>query len=112
MSPHDKPLVWLRTAIKTPPMSQATRLEAGYLLRRLQRGDSLGMPYSRPMPSIGKRVHELRLTDGEGRTEWRVIYRTDDDAIIVADVFRKTTQKTPDAVISRCQDRLATYDAA
>lgn len=51
----NKPLVWLRGEIKTPPMSSAARLEAGLLLRRLQRGDSIGMPHSRPMPSVGVR---------------------------------------------------------
>jgi hypothetical protein len=48
MSPKDKPLVWLHGHIKTPPMSQEARIEAGYLLRRLQRGDKLSMPHSRP----------------------------------------------------------------
>jgi len=37
VSPKDKPLAWLHGEIKTPPMSQAARLEAGYLLRQLQR---------------------------------------------------------------------------
>ena len=43
-------MVWLRGAVKTPPFSAAARLEAGVLLRRLQRGDLLGMPHGRPMP--------------------------------------------------------------
>jgi hypothetical protein len=59
----DKPLVWLEGEIKTPPFSQAARLEAGYLLRKLQQGEALGMPHSRPMPSIGSRCHELRIND-------------------------------------------------
>jgi hypothetical protein len=53
----DKPLVWLHGEIKSPPLSLAARLETGLLLRRLQRGDKLAMPYSRPMPSIGARCH-------------------------------------------------------
>ena len=39
MSPDDKPLVWLHGEIKTPPLSTAARLKAGFLLRALQRGD-------------------------------------------------------------------------
>jgi hypothetical protein len=35
MSPQDKPLVWLRGEIKTPPLSTNARLEAGFLLRQL-----------------------------------------------------------------------------
>jgi hypothetical protein len=43
MSPHDKPLVWLKGEVKTPPLSDVARVEAGFLLRRLQRGDLLGV---------------------------------------------------------------------
>ncbi len=110
MSPTDKPLVWLYGHIKTPPFSREARIEAGYLLRRLQRGDKLEMPESRPMPSIGARVHELRITDGKTRSEWRVVYRIDEDAIVLVDVFRKTTQKTPKAVVDKCRARLCDYD--
>ena len=66
MAPTGKPLVWLSGEIKTPPFSAAARLEAGLLLRRLQRGDLLAMPLSRPMPSIGPRCHELRIVDERG----------------------------------------------
>jgi hypothetical protein len=54
MSPSDKPLVWLHGEVRTPPFSREARLEAGYLLRRLQQGDRLVMPQSRPMPVIGE----------------------------------------------------------
>lgn len=54
MAPTDKPLVWLRGEVKSPPFSAAARLEAGWLLRRLQAGEKLGMPHSRPMPTIGR----------------------------------------------------------
>lgn len=108
MAPTDKPLVWLRGEVKTPPFSAAARLEAGLLLRRLQRGDKLGLPHSRPMPSIGPRCHELRITDE--RKIWRIVYRLDLDAIVIADVFQKTTQQTPTRVILDCQRRLRQYD--
>lgn len=108
MASSDKPLVWLRGAVKTPPFSASARLEAGSLLRRLQGGEKLGMPHSRPMPSIGRRCHELRIVDA-GKT-WRVIYRLDSDAIVIADVFRKTTPTTLDRVIADCGRRLALYD--
>jgi hypothetical protein len=35
----DKPLVWLKGKVKTPPFSKKARLEAGILLRLLQRGE-------------------------------------------------------------------------
>ena len=110
MSPDDKPLVWLHGEIKTPPFSQAARLEAGYLLRRLQRGESLGMPHSRPMPSIGPRCHELRINDAGA--SWHIVYRVEPDAIVILEVFSKKTRKTSNAVIEACKRRLREYENA
>ena len=108
MARADKPLVWLRGEIKTPPLTAVARLEAGSLLRRLQGGEKLGMPHSRPMPTIGSRCHELRIVDAS-RT-WRVVYRLDADAVVIADVFPKTTPQTPRQVIADCKRRLKLYD--
>ena len=105
-----KELMILRGAIKTPPMSNAARREIGYLLRELQEGGSLGLPCSRPMPRIGARCHELRVNDAGGT--WRVVYRIDPDAVVVADVFQKKTQATPDRILRDCQRRLRHYDEA
>jgi phage-related protein len=60
------------------------------------------------MPSIGPACHELRIRDAD--RNWRIIYRIDSDAIVIADVFAKRTGQTPQSVISRCQRRLRTYD--
>jgi phage-related protein len=106
----EKPLVWLHGEIKTPPFSGSARLEAGFLLRRLQMGESLGMPQSRPMSSIAPRCHELRIKDAAGN--WRIIYRIDSDAIIIAEVFSKKSRKTPKDVIDSCRGRLRRYDDA
>ena len=109
MASGGNPVVWLRGEIKTPPFSAAGRVEAGILVRRLQ-GESIGMPHSRPMPAIGARCHELRIRD-ENRT-WRIIYRLDTDAVIIGDVFAKTTRTTPTAVIANCKRRFRAYDDA
>ena len=53
MDAREKPLVWLKGEVKTPPFSAATRLETGLLLRRLQRGEMLSMPVSRPCAQQG-----------------------------------------------------------
>jgi len=110
MSPRDKPLVWLSGEVKSPPFSAEARIEAGYLMRLLQAGQSLAMPRSRPMPVIGPRCHELRIQD-EKQT-WRIIYRVDADAVVIAEVFAKTTQTTPAAMIKNSQRRLRAYDDA
>lgn len=79
------------------------------LLRRLQRGEVLGLPQSRPMPAIGRRCHELRIIDADAT--WRLVYRIDSDAIVVAEVFAKKRQATPKPVIDACKRRLRAYDA-
>jgi hypothetical protein len=63
MARGDRPVVWLHGEINTPPFSAAARVEAGVLLRRLQRAERLGMPRSRPMAVFGARCHELRIVD-------------------------------------------------
>jgi phage-related protein len=88
MSPTDKPLVWLKGQVTTPPFSTEARLEAGYLLR----------------------FHELRIND-ENST-WRIVYRIDPDAIVIAEVFEKKDRKTPKLVIDSSKKRLKEYDAS
>jgi phage-related protein len=106
----DKPLVILHGEITTPPFSPNARRWAGFLLRKLQHGEMLTMPDSRPMPGIGSRCHELRIQDAESRVTWRIMYRLDSDAVVVADIFAKKTQKTPTDAVTRCQKRLLKYD--
>ena len=110
MAVADKPLVWLHGEIKTPPFGTAARIEAGMLLRKLQRGESLRMPHSRLMTGIGRRCHELRIRDGAAN--WRIVYRTDRDAIVIGAVFAKKTRTTPKDVIATCQRRFREYDNA
>jgi len=100
-----KRLVFIHGEIKTPPFSEAARRQVGYHLRDVQRGRSLTMPISRPMPSIGRNVHELRVGDGD--VAWRVIYHVGEHSIRVIDVFMKKTPKTPREVINQCKKRLA-----
>jgi phage-related protein len=106
----DKPLVWLHGEVKTPPFSFSARMEVGFLLRRLQKGELLGMPHSRPMPRIGPRCNELRVIDAA--VTWRIAYRLDHDAVLILDVFSKTTLKTPSGIIENCKRRLTAYDRA
>jgi phage-related protein len=106
----DKPLVWLHGEIKTPPFSSAARIAAGLLLRRLQRGEELGMPHSRGMTSIGAGCHELRIADD--RRSWRIIYHVAEEAIVLLHVFEKKSRKTPSRIIEVCQRRLRAFYAA
>ena len=109
METKDKPLVWLHGEVKSPPFSAEARLEAGYLLRLLQQGRSIGLPQSRPMPSVGPNCHELRITDAAAT--WRIVYKVAADAIVILEVFSKKTPSTPRGVVDVCRKRLRLYEA-
>ncbi len=57
----------------------------------------------------GARCHELRIVDEN--VTWRLVYRMDADAIVIAEVFKKKTQATLKTVIDACKRRLRAYDA-
>jgi len=60
------------------------------------------------MPVVGKRCHELRIPDKD--VTWRIVYRTDPDAIVILEVFAKKTTRTPASVITACKERIRKYD--
>lgn len=103
-----KELYFVGSEIKTPPISNEARREAGFLLRLLQNGMLLSLPHSRPMPSIGKGCHELRINDKN--RSWRIMYHIDAEAIVILGVFSKKTSKAPQKSIAVCQRRLQTYE--
>ena len=102
-----KPLVWMKGEVKSPPFSPSARLEAGILLRRLQRGESLSLPHARPIPIIDAHCHELRIRD-ENQT-WRIVYAIEPDAIVILEVFSKKTRAMPKSVINSARRRLMLY---
>jgi phage-related protein len=60
------------------------------------------------MPGIASRCHELRIQDRD--VTWRIFYRLDPDAVLIAEVFSKKSQATPRTVIKACKRRLRLYD--
>ena len=67
------------------------RQDAGYQLDKVQRG--LQPDDSKPMPTIGKGVEEIRIRDDSGI--YRVIYTARfADAVFVLHAFEKKTQRT------------------
>jgi len=89
-------------------MSVEARREMGFLLRRLQEGEKLSLPHSRPMPKIGKGCHELQVND-KNKT-WRLFCFIDSEAIVILEVGEKKTRKTSQATIEACQKRLKSYE--
>lgn len=81
------------------------RADLADALARLDAGDKLSMPLSRPMPSVGKGVHELRLKDSSGI--YRVIYVfVGGGEIWLLHGFKKKSQQTPSLNIEVAQKRL------
>src|ERR1043165_7030126 len=102
-----RPLVWLRGEVKSPPFSPEARREAGFLLSRLQDGEMLGMPASRPLPAIGRNCHELRVVDSSAT--WRIVYHLASDAVVILEVFSKKTRALPSVVVDAAKRRLQQY---
>ena len=61
------------------------------------------------MPSIGARCYELRIVDET--VSWRLIYRVDEDAIVIAEIFAKKDRETPARILETCRRRFSAYDA-
>jgi phage-related protein len=74
-------------------------------LARLDAGQSLAMPLSRPLPSIGTGVHELRLKDRSGA--YRVFYVLPGAGIVyVLHAWQKKTPTTPKSALDLARKRL------
>jgi phage-related protein len=74
-------------------------------LARLDAGQSLIMPLSRPMPGIGSGVHELRLKDRTG--VYRVVYALIESGTVhLLHAFKKKTQATPQRTLELARKRL------
>ena len=75
-------------------LDRLTKLEIGTLLMRIQQGERLSAPLSKPMTVIRQSAHELRLKDKRG--SYRIIYVLNlNDKIFIPHAFSKKTQKTP-----------------
>ena len=83
---HTKALEKLRT------FPECVRKDLGYLIHRLQMGDALTSPYSKPMKGVEIGVSELRVKDDSGA--YRVFYYLKTNhGILIFHAFVKKTQK-------------------
>ena len=68
-------------------------------------GEQLGMPHSRPMPSVAAGVSELRVQGEDGA--YRAFYLTPSpEGILVFHAFVKKTRQTPAPEIGLARKRL------
>lgn len=83
-----------RVRLEVRGFPEDVRRELGYLLFRLQNGESLGFPASRPMSDISAGVSELRSRGADG--VYRVFYFLKlEDRVVVFHAFKKKSQTTP-----------------
>lgn len=72
---------------------------------RLEEGQMLSMPLSRPMSSIGRGVHELRFKDRAGI--FRVVYvLVGAGTVWFIHAFQKKSEKTPQEDIDIAKKRI------
>jgi len=92
-----------KAAIRAFP--DEVRRELGKAIYDLQCGESLGMPVSKPMPSIAPGVSELRIRDRSGI--YRAFYfAMSAKGIIVFHAFAKKAQAAPNKEIAAGRKRL------
>jgi phage-related protein len=85
--------------------SEAARARVGRELFRLQIGEALQMPISRPMPSVAIGAAELRVRDENGI--YRVFYyAASARGILVFHAFTKKTRNTPPLEIELARKRI------
>lgn len=79
------------------------------LFEDLRAGKHLSLPISRPLPSIAKGLHELRLSSREG--EYRVFYIIKiGSAVYVLHGTKKKTEKTDRQTIELLKLRIRSID--
>lgn len=89
-------------------LDRLTKLETGTQLMRIQQGERLNSPLSKPMTIIHKSAHELRLKDRGG--SYRIIYVLNlNDKIFIPHAFSKKTQKTPNKEIKISIQRIREF---
>ena len=92
-----------RDAIRRFP--KAVRVRLGRGLFRLQMGEQLAMPNSRPMPGIAAGVAELRVA-GEDGTFRAFYYVASKQGVLVFHALVKKTRRTPPLEIELARKRL------
>ena len=76
------------------------------VIGQLNDGVKFSLPLSRPMPSIGNSVHELRLKDRSGQYRIIYLYKNSSGAIYFIHAFMKKTRTTPKKNINLARKRI------
>ena len=93
---------------KNTPFLKSCTTRSWVVVKEVTARGQDSLPQSRPMPTVGKQCHELRINDED--LTWRILYKLDSDAIVILEVFDKKTAKTPKQVIEVSKNRLRNYN--
>jgi phage-related protein len=96
----------VRKTIRNWP--RGVRREFGAVLLRLQRGEFIGMPDMKAMPSIRKGTFEIRIKSGDG-TFRAFLISFKETGVLVFHAFVKKSQSTPLHEIETGKMRLSNY---
>lgn len=101
-----KEVIWHTKALHVlRQFPEGVKKDLGYLIHRLQKGDVLTAPYSKPMKSVEVGANELRVKDASGA--YRVFYYLKTQkGILIFHAFVKKSQKTPKKEIDQGQKNL------
>ena len=105
---------WLKVLISDPARrtihrwAYRVRKDLGDVLTKLQKGEPVGMPDVRPMPSVARGVSEIRIPTTSG--SYRVFYVIEGSyGIGIFHAFVKKTQRTPKREILTAKKRLNSF---
>ncbi len=87
-------VIWNKRSLQVVrTFPESVRKDVGYLIYKLQIGESVLMPHSRVMPSVGPGCYELRVNGEDGT--YRVFYFIKiKDQILIFHAFQKKTEQT------------------
>lgn len=107
---HNWPAVTMygpvRKEILTWPVE--VKKDLGSILTRLQKGESVGEPDTKPMKSVANSCYEIRLKAADGIYRAFYILKTE-LGILVFHSFKKKSQKTPQKEIDTAKARLKEF---
>lgn len=109
LKPPRKFLVWLEGEVKSPPLllrRDGKRLACSCGCFR-KGSDSVCLMRSL-CRALDRGAAPYEFADAQHN--WRIVYRVDQDAVLVLEVYAKMTRKIPDEVLERCKRRLRQYD--
>jgi phage-related protein len=105
---------WLKVLISDPARrtihrwAYRVRKDLGDVLTKLQKGEPVGMPDVRPMPSVARGASEIRVPTASGC--YRVFYVIEGSyGIGIFHAFVKKTQRTPKREILTAKKRLNAF---